>query len=69
MLRLYERIDKHTILVIANPDISRIRLQVERVTKALSDLKIAKLWVQKDKESVTVEYPHSLSAHMEILGL
>lgn len=69
MLKLYESIDENTILVIANPDIPRIRLQVGRITKALSDLKIAKLWVQKDKESVTVEYPHSLSGHMKSLGL
>jgi hypothetical protein len=67
MLKLYERMDDRTILVMANPDIPRIRQQVERIAKALSDLRIAKLWVQKDK-NVTVEYPHSLSAHMELLG-
>ncbi|MGQ7890621.1 hypothetical protein [Paenibacillus sp. WC2504] len=68
MLKLYESIDEHTILVIANPDIPRIRQQVERISKALSDLKIASLWVQKDKKNVIVEYPHILTEPMKQLG-
>ncbi|RTE07825.1 hypothetical protein [Paenibacillus whitsoniae] len=68
MMKLYEHIDDRTVLAIANPDTPRIRQQVERLNKALSDLKIVRFWVQKDKMTVTAEYPESLAERMQQLG-
>lgn len=68
LLKLYQRIDDHSILVMANPDIPRIRQQAEIVSKALNHLLIIQFWVQLNG-SVQLLFPNILSAQIQLLGL
>lgn len=66
LLKLFGQ--EYTILVLANPDLQRIRKQVDYITKALDYLNVIKLWVKKDG-TVTIEYPKDLESHVRCIGL
>jgi hypothetical protein len=68
LLKIYQKLDNHSILVMANPEIPRIKLQVELVLKALNTLNIVQLWVHKDS-TITIKYPEVLNDKMVELGL
>jgi len=59
ILKQYEYSSDKTLLMIANPDIPRIKTRISEVTLALDKLGIIRLWVKEDM-SLEVEYPQEM---------
>lgn len=51
--------DKNILLVAANPDISRIRKQMDKIRFSVEDIGIVNMWI-KENGDVTVIYPKSI---------
>jgi hypothetical protein len=66
LLKLFD--PERSILVLANPDIPRIRKQVSSIYKALEHLKIVCFWVHPNR-TIEVQYPTHLSENMKLLDL
>lgn len=62
-----EDVDK-TLFILANPDIQRIRDEVDRVRKSINKLQFICFWIQEDK-SVLIECDDKQKVILEELGL
>lgn len=56
------------ILVLANPDIPRIRTRIEKIEKSLEMLGFIQIWIQEDL-TVRMEYPENTQQLLVTLNL
>ncbi|MFC4596871.1 hypothetical protein [Cohnella hongkongensis] len=68
VLKQYEHSSGNTLLMIANPDIPRIRSRLDEVSLALDKLGIIRLWVTADR-FVELEYPQEVFQVLNSLEL
>ena len=68
LMEYYNSGNQNKILVLANPDIPRIRTRVEKVRKSIEVLEFTQFWVQEDL-TVKVEYPKASRKILKKLNL
>jgi len=68
VMKQYEYSSGKTLLMIANPDVPRIRCRLGEVSIALDKLGIIRLWVKADGV-VELEYPQDVSQVLNSLEL
>lgn len=68
MMKEYEYCSDKTLLIIANPDIPRIRKGIDKVSLALDELGIIRFWVKANR-SIEVEYPERKEHICQLLKL
>ncbi|WP_413379045.1 hypothetical protein [Alkalihalobacillus sp. 1P02AB] len=54
-------VDENVLLVLANPDIPRIRGRIAKIDKILDQIGLIQFWVQED-QTVQIEYPEQLQS-------
>ncbi|WP_339236280.1 hypothetical protein MKX40_22330 [Paenibacillus sp. FSL R5-0517] len=68
LMKHYEYSSGKTILIMANPDIPRIRNMINEVSLSLDELEFVRFWVNS-QQIVQVECPDELTDLLERLGL
>ncbi|MDP9676944.1 CRISPR/Cas system-associated exonuclease Cas4 (RecB family) [Paenibacillus jamilae] len=68
LMKQFEYSSEKTILIMANPNIPRIRKVIDDISLAINNLKFIRFWVNPGNK-VEVEYPDELAGVIKKLGL
>lgn len=68
LMKQYEYKSDKTILIMANPDIPRIRNMINEISLSLDELKFIRFWINANKQ-VRVECPDDLAELLKYLDL